>query len=158
MKGVDIVIEKQRLIFSGYLWTTFTCSWNGRCMRNYHSNLQIPEILVSGNNYSDVLLDDRKDALCFFDVLSERTENTANVDIYFAVNLLKLYPLVSERATEYALSDVVRWIRSGGLFTIKSIHDGYEAWSNWGMVKKEDNMQPFYLFKIKTSVEYVLNC
>jgi len=114
MKGIDIVIEKQRLIFSGYLWTTFTCSWNGRCMRNYHQNLQIPEILVSGNNYSDVLLDDRKDALCFFDVLSERTENTANVDLYFAVNLLKLYPTITERATEYALSDVVRWIHQEG--------------------------------------------
>lgn len=158
MKGIDVQIEKQRLLFSTYLWAANSCSWYGRCQVNYREDKAIPEVLTSGNEYRDVLLDDTKDAICFFKVLPERTLNEATVEIYFAVNLNKLYSSVTERATEYALSEAVEWTVKGGLFKVDSIMDGFEAWRGFGMVKKEDNLQPFYLFKLKTIVNYVLTC
>lgn len=158
MKGIDIQIEKQRLIFSTYVWLTNSCSWYGRCQVNHREGKDHPEVYVSGNEYRDVLLDDTKDAISFFNVLPERTINKATVDIYFAVNLKKLYPLITERATEYVLSEILEWINKGNAFTVESITDGYEAWRTFGLVKKEDNMHPFYLFKIRTIVNYDLTC
>lgn len=158
MKGIDVPIESLKSTFENHLWVGFFNSFNGRCMRTYREKM-IPEVLKSGTtNYSEVLLDDTKTSISFFDVLPDRTEQKATVHIYFAVNLSKLYPSVSERATEYALSDAILLIRKHGLFTIEGIMDGYESWSNWDKVKKEDNMQPFYLFRIETTVEYKLTC
>jgi len=158
MKGIDIQIESLRKTFEDHLWLDFFNSFNGRCMRNYRDKM-IPEVLNPGSlNYNEVLLDDTKTSISFFDVLPERTEQKATVHIYFAVNLSKLYPSVSERATEYALSDAILLIRTHGLFTIEGITDGYESWSNWDKVKREDNMHPFYLFRIETTVEYKLTC
>ena len=162
MKGIDIVIEKQRLMFAAYLWTGNNCSWYGRCQTNYRNDKAVPEVLNAGtNNYTEVLFDDTKDAISFFDVLPDRTEDLAIIDIYFAVKLSKLFPSVTERASEWVLADVIKRLHQGGLFIpdkTKSITDGYEAWKQWSMVKKEDNMQPFYLFKVKTNVQYVLTC
>jgi hypothetical protein len=162
MKGIDIIIEKQRLMFAAYLWTGNNCSWYGRCQINYRNDKAVPEVLNAGtNNYTEVLFDDTRDAISFFDVLPDRTEDLATVDIYFAVKLSKLFPSITERATEWVLLDVIKRLHQGGLFIpdkTKSITDGYEAWKQWSMVKKEDNMQPFYLFKIKTNVQYVLTC
>ena len=158
-KGIDIPIDKQVTLFTNYLMTTLTRTFSGRAMRNYREDKLVPEVLVvSSQNYSEVLLDDTKGAICFFDVLSTRTPERATVDIYFAVNLTKAYPTITERATEYALSDVLLRIRQGGMFTPEEIVDGYESWSQWSGVKKEDNMQPFYLFRIRCSVNYLITC
>ena len=159
MKGIDIQIEKQRLIFAAYLWTTNICSWNGRCQTNYRNDKAVPECLNAGtNNYTDITLDDTKDVISFFDVLPQRTIDKAEIDIYFAVKLPTLYPSVTERATEYALNAVAMNLILGQTFNIETITEGYEAWKNWSNVKKEDNMQPFYLFKIKTNTQYSLTC
>jgi len=159
MKGIDVTIEKQRLIFAANLWTSNICSWNGRCQVNYRDGKEVPECLNSGtNNYLDVILDDTKDVISFFDVLPQRTIGEADVDIYFAIRLDKLYPSVMERATEYVLSDVMLNLQLGQTFDAENITEGYEAWKRWSNVKKEDNMQPFYLFKIKTKTQYSLTC
>lgn len=158
MKGIDVPIEKQRLIFNDHLWTGFNCSWNGRCQVNYRDEKTVPEVLVSGSDYKDVLLDDSKDAISFFYVQPERTIDEATVEIYFAVKLPTLYPLVTERATEYALLDAIDKVKRGSLFSVTGIVDGYESWRTFGMVKKEDNMQPFYLFKLITKLQYSLTC
>lgn len=158
MKGIDIPIESLRSTFESYLWDGLNNAFYGRCMRNFRDKM-IPEVLVMNSiNYSEVLLDDTKTSLCFFDVLPQRTEQKATVHIYFAVNLAKHFPYIGERATEYALSDVVLLIRKHGLFAIEGITDGYDAWKDWDMVKREDNMHPFYLFRIETTVEYNLTC
>jgi hypothetical protein len=159
MKGIDVQIARQITDFQTYLWASNICSWNGRCQINYRNDKQVPECLNSGTNeYQGVSLDDTKDVISFFDVLPQRTIKEADVDIYFAVKLNKLYPAVSERATEYVLNAVVLNIIQGCVFDVVSITEGYEAWKQWSDVKKEDNMQPFYLFKIKTKTQYSLTC
>jgi hypothetical protein len=158
LKGIDINIEKQRIAFAT-LWTVNTCSWNGRCQINYRKDKSVPECLNPGmNEYAEVLLDDTKDVISFFDLLPQRTRSDADVDIYFAVKLDKIYPTVVERATEYVLNDIVLNLVMSGTFDVINITEGYEAWQKWSNVKKEDNMQPFYLFKIKTKTQYSLTC
>jgi hypothetical protein len=157
MKGIDVVIDKQTTIFKARLWTTKKANYYGRCHRNYRDDQMIPEVIQDGNEYTTLLLNDRLDVISFFDVLPDRTHNEATVDIYFAVNIPNLYT-TEDRDTEAALSDVAYWLRAAGIFTIESISEGYESWKQWGMVKKEDNMNPFFLFKFRTKVSYNLNC
>jgi len=158
MKGIDIQIESLRSYFEDLLFNGFDTIFYGRCMRNYRDGM-IPEVLKSGaKEYTEVLLNDRFDVLSFFDVESARTLNEATVNIYFAVNLSVIYSTVNERATEYALSEIVMLIKRHGLFEITGITDGYESWKDWDKVKKEDNMQPYYLFRIETKVTYNLIC
>lgn len=156
-KGIDIPIDEQKGIFQTYLWPAFTCSWYGRCDRNYRDDQLFPEVLSSGQ-YVDVLLDDTKAAISFFDVLPERTSNNATVEIYFAVKLSTLYSTITERATEYVIGEVLKWLARGNKFTVEGIMTGYESWSKWALVKKEDNMHPFFLFKIITNVQYIITC
>jgi hypothetical protein len=159
MKGIDIQIDKQRLIFTNYLFAGNICSWNGRCQTNYRNDKAVPECLNAGTlNYADVTLDDTKDVISFFDVLPQRTIDKAEVDIYFAVKLTKLFPSVTERATEYVLNAIALNLIQGQTFDIENITEGYESWKQWSNVKKEDNMHPFYLFKIKTKTQYSLTC
>ncbi len=165
MKGIDTIIEAQRLMFAQYLWPTNNCQWYGRCQINARAmkgNISsvIPEVLNAGTKeYTNVLLNDSYDSISFFDVQSERTIETATVDIYFAVRLDRLYPTVQERATEYVLSDVALALKRGGFFVdVVKITDGYDGWKQWTIVRKEDNMQPFYLFKFRTNTQYSLTC
>ena len=158
MKGIDVQIESLRSTFESLLWTAFNNSFNGRCMHNYREGV-IPEALNNDSHeYKEVLLDDKLDSIVFFDVLPKRGIGSADVNIYFAVNLSTIYPSVDERATEHALSDVAMVIKRHANFEMTSITDGFESWKDWSMVKQEDNMQPFYLFRIETTVTYNLIC
>jgi len=158
-KGIDIPIDAQKTLFSTYLWPTFSRLFYGRCMRNYRDEKLWPEVMTAGTSeYVDVQLNDRYDVISFFDVLPTRTPESATVDIYFAVKLTKLYPSITERATEYALADAIYRVKQSGYFTVEEITDGYESWSQWAGVKREDNMQPFYLFRLRTKISYTLTC
>lgn len=158
-KGIDTPIDAQVTLFTSYLWITASRLFYGRAMRNYRDGQMVPEVLSVGTlRYTEVLLNDAYDALCFFDVLTPRTPDKATVDIYFAVKLTKLYPAITERATEYVLDDVIYRLKQGGMFEVEEIFEGYEAWSQWGGVKREDNMQPFYLFRLRTNVQYTITC
>ena len=110
-EGIDIPIGRQNSIFASYLWTDKEYTKYGRIFRNSDTNDPdsgiIPEAYeYATGEYSDTLLDDNIDALSFFDAQPTETyegQYTAEVWICFAVNLEKLYPLVTtERATEYA--------------------------------------------------------
>jgi hypothetical protein len=99
MKGIDIQIESLRQTFEDNLWTGFIPTFYGRCMRNFREQM-IPEVLVDASkDYHEVLLDDKKNAICFFDVDPKRTEQKATVNIYFAVKLTTIYNTINERAT-----------------------------------------------------------
>jgi hypothetical protein len=153
---IDEVIEAQRGVFDSYLYSSdIHTSYYGRAFRNYRDNQLIPEVYDHG--YHDVLLDTSRHALCFFDILPDRDIEEVTIDIYFALNLEQLYGTL-ERDTETALADVVKYIRQAGYFKIIGISEGYESWSQWGLVKKEDNMHPFYLCRIRTNCKYTLNC
>lgn len=157
MTGIDIPINLQKTIFSSYLGWTGALHY-GRVDRNFRNDAMIPETWLSGNEYGELLLNDKIPGLSFFDVVERTDLASAIVDIYFAVNVNTLHSYATERRTEYCLQDALRWIQRGNHFTILSFSDGYDSWKQWGMVKKEDNMHPFYLFKIRTKVTYSILC
>lgn len=159
MTGIDIPIDLQNDVFEAHLWNTITGVVRyGRVFRTYRDDKMIPEVWISGNDYRDVLLNDAIPALSFFDVVERTGLDGAIVDIYFAVNVSTLHSSATERTTEDCLKDAVTWIQRGGIFTAVGISEGYESWKQWGMVKKEDDMHPFFLFKIRCNVKYSLFC
>jgi hypothetical protein len=156
MKGIDVLIERQKAIYAA-MWTDYTTVEYGRIFRNERDGKTTPEAL-SGTEYKNVEFDDTLDGILFFDVLPRRSVNLgshiADVHIYFAVKLDKLYPSVTERATEYLINDV---LLNTFDFKVNAIITGKEAFDTWGS-KPEDNMQPFFLLRIETSVKYKMTC
>lgn len=163
-KGIDIQIERLTYRFEEKLWTDVSSDsidYFGRIYRNERDGDVIPQRFVSGNEYKDILLNDKKAVTCFFDVQPEESyefQFNANVWILFAVNLKTLYPSVTDRATEYAHEDVIREIKKIGGWSVTGLVRGLPAFADYSLVKDSDDMQPFYLFRIICEVKYPLNC
>lgn len=162
MTGVDVPISDLIAQFIDELWLTNTNEFNGRCSRNRRDedNSIIPEVLHPGEEeYKEVLLDDRFDAVCFFDVLNTRelVEGSAktSVNIHFAVNLAKLYDTIPERATEYAYQDVLDIINTSQ-FNAEGLVSGVESYSPFKF-NVNDDMQPYHLFRIETKLDFDIN-
>jgi len=161
MIGIDSIIETLRLQFVSKLWTSYpTYSAKGRAFLNVRDGRIVPEVLVSGNEYQEVMLDDTLPAHLFFVVgdVYEVNRNVMNcdVDIYFAVNLKTVYPSVTERAVEYVHRDVIKLL-GFSQFNVNKITTGREAFKEFD-VAIGDNMQPFYLVKFSTTVENIIIC
>ena len=80
----------------------------------------------------------------------------SKVEIYFSVNLDTLYPTVTERAVEYLHRDVVKELNNYSFDIIKYVGE-LKAFERFGLVKETDNMEPFYLVRFDTEIEYNLN-
>lgn len=161
-KGIDIPIGRLLTQFIANLWTGNTNVFKGRIQRTIRNEGTIPEWFNPDTNaYEDVLLNDRVDSTCFFDVQpAEKYDNRfkAEVWICFAINLKKLYPGVSERATEYAHEDVLKIIKKKSSFKPTGLVRGLDAFSDYELVKESDNMNQFYLFRFNTEIYYPQNC
>jgi len=165
MIGLDAKIEAQKSVFNNKLFTSVvgnTYASYGRAFWNERQGQKIPELQVlSSTEYKEVLLDDSIDGLSFFlpepQIAVTGSNMTANVGIYFAVNLDVLYPSVTERAVEYLHRDVLNLLPNNG-FNVTGIVMGLEAFSQFGFVKESDNLEPFYLVRFDTEIEYNQNC
>ena len=161
MIGIDSKIEiaKARILNKLPKLTAY-----GRAIVNERENGSIPEVLVDGTNqYKDVLLDSSIPGQFFFTVDNDETVvdgriNTSTVNMYFAVNLVKLYPSVQERATEYLHRDIQNALKNTK-FAVTGIVRNRESFSDFAdeYVKIGDNMQPYYLCKFITEIEYNIN-
>ena len=161
MIGIDSIIETLRLQFVSKLWTSYpTYSAKGRAFLNVRDGRIVPEVLVTGNEYQEVMLDDTLPAHSFFvvgDVYNvDRSAVSCDVDIYFAVNLKTVYPSVTERAVEYVHRDILKELNYG-IFKTTKITTGREAFKEFD-VAIGDNMQPFYLVKFSTVIGNVNIC
>lgn len=160
-KGVDIPIEKLVAKFTSGLWDGNNNVFRGRIQRTLKNGETFPEYYDSTEKrYKDVLLNKKVDSTVFFDV--QPTEEysglfIADVWICFAINLKKLYPDVSERATEYAHEAALKVIKKSS-FKVTGLVRGLDAFSDYELVKESDNMNQFYLFRFNTTVKYPQNC
>ncbi len=163
MIGLDLIIETQRLSFVANLFTTKNYTAYHRAFMNVKDGRNVPEIQVEDTTvYSEVLLDTSLDVISFFmvrpniEILGGGLFK-ADVDIFWAANLDTLYGSgVSERAVEYLHRDVSDELQRGR-FELVNVVTGLEAFSDFGFVKITDNMEPFYLAKFSTTVEYQYN-
>ena len=160
MVGIDVPIEKQRQLFEDKLFKGSSYVAYHRAFINVRDGRNVPEIHVSGTNeYQEVLLNDKIDGHSFFvvrptvPVLEDMM--TAKVDIYFALNLDKLYSTVSERAVEYAHRDIHALLKRGR-FVVVEIVTGLQAFDDF-RVDLKDNMEPYYLVKYGTEIAYQSN-
>jgi len=162
--GVDYKIDILKTAFNADLFTGIagnTYTAYGRAYVNERDGQSIPEIqTASTTEYVDILIDTKVDGLSFMvvddtiDMLSQ-LDCVASVDVYFAVNLDILYPTVTERATEYLHRDVALLLNDSE-FDIEKIVTGREAFKAFDLIKEGDNLEPFYLVKFETTVEYQL--
>jgi hypothetical protein len=161
-KGIDVPIARLNTLFTDNLWTSKTYTKYGRIYRNRKADDIYPESFnANTGDYADVLLNDKLDALSFFDVQPEEDYSgnfVATVWICFAVNLKNLYPSVTdEMATEYAHQDALIQIKRSS-FKVDGLVRGFEAFSEYALARSEDSMNPFYLFRFNTNIKYSINC
>jgi len=166
MIGIGAKIEELRAIFENGLWTTANYSSYGRAFHNERAGEKVPAIDLGNKlDYKEVLLDDRIDASSFFLVENDHehlgdsySDYRAKVGIYFSVDIERIYPSVTDRgdAIDLVHKDIVALMVNTD-FEPPEITSGLEAFEKFGMVKPEDNMQPFYLVRFDTSVDYKLN-
>jgi len=153
MIGIDKKIDQLRTTLDTYLWTAYTFAPLGRAYVNTRDGRKVPEILSSGNEYSEVLLNDTVQASSFcvvgndYDI--EDDVATGTVTLYVAVNLTACYPTVTERAVEYVHRDVSAVLKHSD-FTLKKVLNG------WGDFESNyQNMQPFYLCRFECEIEFL---
>ena len=164
-KGIDVRIESLRAKLESDLWTFNDVSFYGRIFRIPDAEGNItPMRFIYPQDYEDVLTNDTKDGVVFFDVQPdesfEGSSFQSEVWICFAIDLDKLYPSVkSERATEYAHEDVLKIVkRKWGNNSITGLVRGITAFSDYSGVKFTDDDQPFYIFRLNTEIKYPINC
>lgn len=161
-KGVDIPIDALVAKFTSKLWTGKDNVFRGRIQRVLKKGETFPEYYDPiEKRYKDVLLNRKVASTCFFDVQpTEEYDNRfiADVWICFAINLKKLYPAITERATEYAHEDVLKIIKKNSSFKPTGLVRGLDAFSEYNLVKESDNMNQFYLFRWNTTIKYPQNC
>ena len=162
MIGLDLVIETQRLLFVANLFSDDNYTAYHRARENIREGKIVPEVQTeSTKKYQEVLYNTKLDSLSFFlprsdiEILGGGLFKVT-VDIFWAVNLDILYPLVTEYATEYLHRDVTNELQHGR-FDLIDLVTGLEAFSQFGFVKIQDNMRPRYLAKFVTEVEYQYN-
>lgn len=162
-KGVDIPIARLNTLLTNKLWTDKTYTKYGRIYRNEHEDGVHPEAFdANSEDYTDVLHDDALDALSFVDIQPEEELGgslfVADAWICFAVNLKKLYPLVTtERATEYAHQDALIQIKKSN-FKVSGLVRGFAAFSDYVLARPEDSMNELYYFRFNTEIKYSIIC
>lgn len=161
MIDLDKKIETLQTKLNANLWTAKTYTAYHRAFVNLRDGLRVPEVQIEDSTeYADKLLDDNE-SLSFFVVDPIRAVITpstheATVYLYFAVNLDHLYS-VTERAEEYLIRDVTSEVRYSE-FQLQGIKTGLTAFTDdFDFVKEGDNMEPMFLVRFETLVEYTIN-
>jgi len=157
MLGIDIPIEDLRAEMAAKF---ASCDVYGRVYRNKRGEQIIPEYYLGNNQYIEVLQNDMKSGVIFFDVEPKRDEQgtigNATVNICFLLDLQKLYP-GEDRPTELAHQEARETIRHSA-FEIESLTTGITALEQFS-VENIDDMAPYYIFSFQTTVNYsLLNC
>ena len=170
MIGLDARIEELKDLFTTKLFTdvannTYTsygrAYWLKRKDEQTGVVFDVPELLISATQkYQDVLPNHKIHGHSFFIAdtgIDIGGYLISKVSIYFAINLDVLYPNVTERAVEYLHKDVIKVINMS-LFKLIHIETDLPAFERFGFVKETDNMQPYYLVRFDTKIEYIIKC
>jgi hypothetical protein len=162
MAGIDTVISNIKQSFEDSLWKNLNTTYYGKVFRNEvalgsGSSKIVAEIFdETTGDYKDVMFDDTKDALCFFDTgelitgLALGQQPLRNLRIVFVVNLEAVNGNF-ERDTESAYLSVLSVLRTQHNlgFEVESIQTGEAAYSGLNTDRlKQYNIQPYHTFAI----------
>ncbi len=162
--GIDFELDKIATRLNAKLWVSpLTYTAFGRAYVNNRDGQRIPEVnIASSTEYIDKLIDDTKSGISFFVVDNDYSTRgdgrsfEANVNLYFAVNSNVLYPLVTERATEYVIRDINAQL-TRSKFKTESVTIGQDAFSDFDLIKDGDDMRPFLLLRFRGLVNFQYN-
>lgn len=162
--GIDYELDKLATKLNARLWVSpKTYTAYGRAYVNTRNGSRIPEVnTASSREYVDKLLNDTVDGISFFVVDNDYTSRgdgrsfSANANLYFAVNTNTLYASVTERATEYAIRDILAEIVRTK-FKVVGVTVGLDAFSDFDLVKSGDDMRPFLLLRFRGLVNFQYN-
>lgn len=155
--GLDVQINQIRQTLEDKLWIAKDYTAYGRAFRKVVDEGIYPQVFHAGREYDDVLTDDNLDATSFFDVLPERpyeTEITASVDLYFMIDLKKIFPLITTYRPEEDAIGAIETILKLTKFRITGIYTTIEAFNLWAQVKMADDMTPWFLLRFTGEVDY----
>jgi hypothetical protein len=169
--GVDAVIEvvKEQLYTDlAELWELSESNslFTGRCYKNKSQEGVYPEMYVSANEYSDLLLDDTKKAQMFV-VVGDSSTTTNGVNykvrcgIVFLVNVTNIYP--STRNDEEIRIDVLNLLNEYGYYNseivtgLDKVFVEFNGWKIKNGIKYSD-MNPFHAFRINVDLDYTIKC
>lgn len=134
----------------------------GKLYRNIDSNGNtIAEAYVSGNEYTQVFVNDKVAATIGFLVTGNRNltdyVNSANLDIVCSVRLDKIYG-ANTRDDEKALFELIKVIRTDN--SVLGVNEAREGIANvfsgfYTESIRFNGMQPWYVFAVNVDVEYV---
>jgi hypothetical protein len=120
----------------------------------------LPQAFIAGTDYRQVLADDTRAALSFFDVGDDTKSadgyKTAQCGLYFFANLsnVPLYATAAQRMDEALRNDVVSYIDQTGYgFLVTGYSTGAQAWKTYTGKKMKDavkyrDMHPFVYFRV----------
>lgn len=144
----------------------------GRVYRNQTKDGYIPEVFIGGNDYQEVLLDDRVAASSFFGVENTTEFNNFLVDaqvfVVFWVDLSRLKSGTAQRQDEEVHIDVLKLVNNIKKFNfeltgietgIDTIFRNYSGFRVNEAIKYRD-MHPFHCFRLNFNLNYnnINNC
>lgn len=166
-KGVDVSVNRvQKILYEG-----ITCKWGsdgidgyGRIYANRRKDNIVPEYYTKDKEYREVLLDDTKTAIFFFNIGDADVNGRfaeADCEILFSVNLYSIGGNET-RDDEEVRNDVVlvldRYAHgfSKDFEIIKGLDNVYSGFR--GCADYFKDMQEFHHFKLKGKIRYNINC
>lgn len=166
--GIDIPIRKLQTRIYNVL-----CDWGdidgyGRVYRNPKKDRVIPEFYKGDGDYQEVLINDCRDSIFFFDMhpetdVSNRDYATTRLDIIFYVNLKNLIGL-TDRQDEEVRNRVIQILKSKPynyrmekMYT--TIDKVYSEFKGVAEILKNKDMSYYHHFRISGLISYrASNC
>lgn len=155
----------QRLQY--HLYENLIAKWSvpldgyGRCYIVSTKGVKTIEPYIGGNEYENLVVAEKNKF--FFTAENEeiRTGNLTfktSVDLYFILDVNKIYPDISHRADEEVRKDVINIIESVHGVLITRIAVNIEKVFNRYEYDYQDDMQPYHCFKIELDlIDYDIN-
>ncbi|MCP4336238.1 MAG: hypothetical protein GY679_00085 [Mycoplasma sp.] len=160
--GLDLYIEKAISIFTDQLWSGYNNAFLGRSYRVKKGGNIRPEIYnetTQNKKYKEVFFTNKYDSIVHFDIepfnpLTGDMQKTSSVNIFFAVNIGKIYGNDS-RAAEQCQYDIMSAIINTS-FKATGFVDQLPAYTDiYDLTPSQENqynMQPYYVIRIETEI------
>jgi len=160
-KGIDSLIAKMQSVINERLsWANLIYIYP-RCYIQYRDNNITVEHYLKNGDY--VMINNAEQNKCFFVLFGNQQKQTdglysAQLDLYFALNLKEIYPDVLYRCDEDVRMDVLMVIErfSLGLNTVNvnQVITGIDNVYRGVYFNRDDDTQPHHCFKIRLDIKY----
>lgn len=163
--GKDTIIQPLQIVLYDGLIDRWSVALNGygRCYSvfNYETNKKEIQHFKGKNDYDNLVVAEGNKFFFTANSDEKRVGNSTyktNVELYFILDLAKIYPDIAHRADEEVRKDVINIIESKHGFVVTNVITDIDKVFNRFEYDYTDDMQPYHCFKIELeTVEYDIN-